>query len=90
MHGVSSRSRLNNEMVADPKLTYERSKNDENNDFSDFQFDFTETSGRYQGSIILSPLHQNDNFSDLQSDFTETSGRYQGSILLSPLHQNES
>ena len=60
MQSGSSGSMLNNEMVAGSKLPYERSKNDQNDDFSDFQFDFIETSGRYQGSIFLSPLHQND------------------------------
>ena len=60
MQSESSGSRLNNEMVALPLSEIEGSKNDENYDFSDFQFDFIETSGRYQGSIFLSPLHQND------------------------------
>ena len=60
MQSGRSGLRINSKMVAGSKLTYERSKNVENDDFSDFQFDFIETSGRYQGSILLSPLHQND------------------------------
>ena len=48
MQSEISGSRLNNEMVALPLSEIEGSKNDENDDFSDFKFDFIETSGRYQ------------------------------------------